>query len=38
MTIGTPEPFRGGQGLVEWTIVIATAIAVAVAFNAWRSA
>lgn len=31
MPIGKPESFRGGQGLVEWTIVlifIATGVAV----------
>jgi hypothetical protein len=37
MTIGSPQSFRGGQGLVEW-LFIAVLVGVAIAtFIFWRS-
>jgi len=31
MPIGSPQPFRGGQGIVDWLIVILTIILFGVA-------
>jgi hypothetical protein len=36
MTIGTPESFRGGQGLVEWLLVILVAVLAIGAICIWR--
>lgn len=34
MTIGTPQPFRGGQGIVDWLLVL-TLVAVVTAVTYW---
>lgn len=36
MTVGSPEPFRGGQGIVDWLVVIIIGCVVIAAIIAWR--